>query len=214
MGFGSTPSSGPADPLLSVAPPSAFGFLPTHPPAPIEVRTGGVNFDTDPPSALLLQVPEGQTLSFVGGNVVGSQIPGVSIGAVDGSTPGFVLAPVGRVNLVSVASAGEAKFDGKGFNVDGFTQLGGIKVGPGSLVDGKEIFVRGGRLVIDDGVLLPGAFALFGLAPFPDGGEVNIKVADDVTIKGTTFEPLTTLHPGIFVFAGDSIISPLPRFPT
>ena len=187
---------------LTSSAPSAFGFLSANP-APIEVQSGGVNFETDPATPLLLQVPEGQTLSLVGGNAAGSDTPGVSIGALDGSTPGWLLAPAGRVNLVSVASAGEAGFDGKGFNVEGFAKLGGIKVGPGSLVDGKDIFIRGGRLVIDDGVVLPGAFAIFGLALPPDGGEVNIKVSDDVTIKGTTLEPFTGASPGIFAYAGD-----------
>jgi filamentous hemagglutinin family protein len=207
----------PAQPtVLSVAPPSAFGFLTTNP-APIEVQTGGIDFETFLPTALL-QVPEGQTLSLVGGNAPGSDTPGVSIGALDASSPGYVLAPAGRVNLVSVASAGEAAFDGKGFNVDGFTQLGGVKVGPGSIVDGKEIFVRGGRFVIEDGVLLPGAFAFelsfVGLSPLPDGGEVNIKVTDDVTITGTDFEPLTFAPPGIFAYSGDALsISPEAKVP-
>jgi filamentous hemagglutinin family protein len=207
----------PARPtVLSVAPPSAFGFL-TANPASIEVQTGGLDFETGQPTALL-QVPEGQTLSLVGGNAPGSDIFGVSVGAVDGSTPGYVLAPAGRVNLVSVASAGEAAFDGKGFTVDGFTQLGGTKVGPGSIVDGKEIFVRSGRLVIDDGVLLPGAFAaefsFVGLSPLPNGGEVNIKVTDDVTITGTDLEPLTFTPPGVFAYSGDPFsISPEAKVP-
>jgi filamentous hemagglutinin family protein len=207
----------PARPtVLTVAPPSAFGFLTAHP-APIEVQTGGIDFNTF--VLTLLQVPEGQTLSFVGGNAPGSEIPGVSIGALDRSTPGYVLAPAGRVNLVSVASAGEAAFDGKGFNVDGFTQLGGVKVGPGSIVDAKEIFIRGGRLVIDDGLLLPGAFALelsgIGLSPLPNGGEVNIKVTNDVTITGTGVEPLITARPpGIFIYTGDFFsISPEAKVP-
>jgi filamentous hemagglutinin family protein len=209
----------PARPtVLSVAPPSAFGFL-TANPAPIEVQTGGINFDTFLPA--LLQVPEGQTLSLVGGNAAGSDVFGVSIGARDGSTPGYLLAPAGRVNLVSVASAGEAAFDGRGFNVDGFARLGGVKVGSGSIVDGKEIFIRGGRLVIDNGVVAPGAFAfelslLEGFSPLPDGGQVNIKVTDDVSITGTERELLTFAPPGIFVYTGDPLgnsISPAAKVP-
>lgn len=204
--------------VLTTSQPSAFGFLSANP-ASIEVQTGGIDFSTFQPAALL-QVPEGQTLSLVGGNAAGSQVPGVSIGALDGSTPGYVLAPAGRVNLVSVASAGEATFDGAGFNVDGFAKLGDVKVGPGSIVDGKEIFIRGGRLVIDDGVVLPGAFAFelsfVGLSPLPDGGQVNIKVTDDVTIRGTSFEPLTFAAPGIFVYTGDPLgnsVSPEAKLP-
>jgi filamentous hemagglutinin family protein len=216
----------PAKPtVLSVAAPSAFGFL-TNNPGSIEVRTGGLD-DTFFPTALL-QVPEGQTLSLVGGNAPGSSTPGVAIGALDGSTPGYVLAPAGRVNLVSVASAGEAAFDGKGFNVDSFPQLGTILVGRGpgadifntgaSIVDGKEIFIRGGRLEINNGVIVPGGFAtelsFVGLSPLPNGGEVNIKVTNDVTITGTDFDGLTFAPPGIFVYTGDFFnISPEAKVP-
>jgi len=206
------------DSSLTSSPPSAFGFLSTNP-GSIEVQTGGIDFNTFQPAALL-QVPDGQTLSLVGGNAAGSDVPGVHVGALDASSPGYLLAPAGRVNLVSVASAGEAAFDGKGFTVDGFNQLGTVKVGPGSIVDAKEIFIRGGRLIIEDGVLLPGAFAaelsFVGLSPLPDGGQVNIKVTDDVTITGTTNEPLTFAPPGIFVYSGDPLgnsISPAAKVP-
>ena len=203
--------------VLTTSPPSAFGFLSANP-KPIEVQTGGFAFDDVTFELLVttLKVPEGQTLSLVGGNAAGSQDPGVSIGALDGSAPGYVLAPAGRVNLVSVASAGEATFDGVGFNVDGFAKLGGIKVGPGSIVDGKEIFIQGGRLAIHDGVVMPSAFAFeqtfavdavtrLPLTALPNGGQVNIKVTDDVTITGSpfTFEPLTAKASGIYVYSGD-----------
>jgi filamentous hemagglutinin family protein len=201
--------------VLTASAPSAFGFLNNNP-ASIEVRTGGVDLDTFIPT--VLQVPEGGTLSLVGGNAPGSGTPGVAIGALDGSTAGYVLAPAGRVNLVSVASAGEATFDGKGFNVDGFPQLGIVRIGTGpgadisnigalSIVDAKEIFIRGGQLEISNGVIAPGYFAagLSGLifsSPLPDGGEVNIKVTQDVTITGTGLDALTNIAPGIFVYQG------------
>jgi filamentous hemagglutinin family protein len=175
-------------PLLTAAPPAAFGFL-TSNPAPIDVDT-----------ANLLHVPVGQTISFVGG--------AVNVGAPDGSIPGYVLAPAGRVNLISVASSGEAAFDGTGFNVDRFAQLGEASIRGGSIVDGKEVFIRSGRLVIDESLIMPGAFAFLGLpVPPPDGGEVNIKVTNDVTITGTAPEPFTQAPPGILVFNGafDSI---------
>ncbi len=204
--------------VLTTSPPSAFGFLSANP-KPIEVQTGGIDFSIFYPAAQLM-VPQEQTLSLVGGNAPGSDIPGVSIGALDGSTPGYVVAPGGRVNLVSVASAGEATFDGVGFNVDGFSKLGSIKVGPGSIVDGKEIFIRGGNLAINDGVVLPGAFAFelsfVGFSPLPDGGQVNIKVTDAVTITGSARELLTFAPPGIFVYTGDPLgnyVAPAAKVP-
>ena len=186
--FNAVPSG--ADALLTVAAPTAFGFLTSNPAA--------VNVNT---SNLLAGAP-GQTISFVGGPV--------SVGAPDGSAPAYVLSPAGRVNFVSVASPGEAAFDGTGFNVDSFAQLGNVSITGGSIIDGKEVFIRGGRLAIDEAVIVPGAFSLFGIGPPPNGGEVNIKVTGDVTITGTAPEPFTTVPPGILTFNGapDSIAPP------
>ena len=221
--------------ILTAAPPAAFGFL-TSNPASIEVRTGAVDFDAD--FGLLfptqwLQVPEGKTFSLVGGNAPGGIAPGVAIGALDGSSPGFVIAPGGRVNLVSVASAGEAVIEGAGsivgFNVDSFPQLGTVYIGGGagadifntgaSIVDAKEIFVRAGRLEINNGLIAPGAFSpqlqfLAGLSPPPDGGEVNVNVRGDVIITGTDLDGLTFAPPGIFVYTGDFFFeSPAAKVP-
>ena len=214
--------------VLTSAPPSAFGFLSANP-KPIEVQTGSNLFDEVTGELLVttLKVPEGQTLSLVGGNVAGSQDPGVSIGALDGSTFGYVLAPAGRVNVVSVASAGEATFDGVGFNVDGFPNLGGIRIGSGSIVDGKEVFVRGGQLVISDAIVMPHGFAFeqtfavdadtkLPLTGLPDGGQVNIQVTGTVTIAGSPgfFETLTFRPAGIHVYSGDpGGISPPAKVP-
>jgi filamentous hemagglutinin family protein len=183
--FNAMPSG--ADALLTSAAPAAFGFL-TSNPAAIEVDTSSI-----------VAGAFGQPLSFVGGPV--------NVGAADFSAPAYLMAPAGRLNLVSVASPGEATFDGTGFNVDGFAQLGPIRIQGGSIVDGKEVFIRGGQLAIDEAVILPGGFSFFGLGPAPDGGEVNIKVTGDVTITGTAPEPFTTAPPGILVFNGafDSI---------
>jgi len=183
----------PARPtLLSTAPPSAFGFL-TSNPAPIDVQAGV--FDFTPPAKFtnVLQVPAGQTLSFVGGPV--------NVGAPPGAPPaGFVFAPQGRINLVSVASAGEATFDGKGFNVDGFTRLGDVGIKGNSVIDAKEVFIRGGRLVIEGASIFPGFFFLVGapVAP-PNGGEVNIAASDSVEIIG---RPPVLASSGIQTFAG------------
>jgi hypothetical protein len=119
-----------------------------------------------------------------------------------------VFAPGGRVNLVSVASPGEAAFDGTGFNVDSFSQLGNITIRGESIVDGKDVFIRGGQLTIDDGIIFPGVSFYLVDGPTPDGGEVNIKVTGDVAITGTASDPLTDTAPGIFVFSGDFLDVP------
>ena len=140
--------------VLTVSPPSAFGFLNANP-APIDVQTGAVDFDTFE-ILNLLQVPEGETLSLVGGNL--------NIGAADFSSSGFLFAPGGTVNLVSVASPGEATIN-SAINTDGFTELGDINISGGSLIDGRDVYIRSGQLAIDDAIVWPGVFSLFGLGP-------------------------------------------------
>ncbi len=174
--------------VLSVAPPSAFGFL-TANPAAIDVNTLDLSTGT------VLMGGFEQTLSFVGGTV--------NIGAADGTAPGYVLAPAGRVNLVSVASPGEATFDGTGFNVAGFSKLGDVNIRGGSLVDGKDVFIRSGQLTIDNGAIAPQELSLFGLAPPAFGGVVDIDVRGSVNIRGTQFDPVTGLPAGIIVFSGN-----------
>ena len=92
---------------LSVAPPAAFGFLGPQP-APITVQGS------------TLEVPEGQTLSVVGGDV---QIRG-----------GTLRAPSGRIQLASVAAAGEVLPVTSGpapdLQVDSVAQLGRIALSP------------------------------------------------------------------------------------
>src|SRR6266478_937717 len=182
--FAATPTS---NEVLTVAPPSAFGFLNANP-AGIQVGN----------ATRILQVPAGRTLSLVGGTI--------DVGI--GNTQGFLLAPVGRLNLVSVASAGEATFNPAKINgplntdpdpfqtheinVDNFTKLGDINIrggpSPGtSLVDGKEIFIRSGNLTVNNSFVMPGIFADLGLvnqAFVANGGQVKVRADGDVTVTG------------------------------
>ena len=194
--------------MLTSAPPSAFGFLNANP-AGIQVLSNAVP---------VLQVPVGRTLSLVGGTI--------NVGT--GSAQGFLLAPAGRVNLVSVASAGEATFDPttingplntgpdsfktREINVDNFTRLGDINIKGGtptpnntapSLVDGKEIFIRSGNLTVDNSLVMPGIFNEVSsqLSNQPaNGGRVEVRVAGDVTITGNRL--LFGLDSGIHARAG------------
>ncbi|MGH8615165.1 MAG: filamentous hemagglutinin N-terminal domain-containing protein [Gammaproteobacteria bacterium] len=188
---------------LTSAPPRAFGFLAE--PAPIEVGNN---------TSSVLQVPTGETLSLVGGRIdVGreEQTPGGE-GVV---SPGFLLAPAGRVNLVSVASEGDVTLDSNDINVDAFEVLGDINITGGSVVDGREVFVRGEESRIDDGFIVPGFFSQHGgEAPFsladpvapPNGGEVNIKLSGQLKITGT--RAFFGFTPGLSTFAGSSLSSP------
>jgi filamentous hemagglutinin family protein len=119
--------------VLSVAQPTAFGFLgPT--PAPITIEGAA------------LSVAEGQTLSVVAGNI---QV-----------TNSFLTAPSGRVQLASVAGAGEAALSvtgaGPGLDVSAFAKLGRVDISGStldvsdvSLIGAGTVLIRGGQLVLD-----------------------------------------------------------------
>src|SRR5262249_1202967 len=169
--FNAIPS--PKDSLLTSAPPIAFGFLGTNV-GQIDVQTGTFSGGAFTQS---LSAPTGNTLSLVAGNI--------NLGAANGTAPAYVRAPGGTVNLATVVS-GEVALEGMGLNVNA-AQLGGlINVTGGSIIDGKQIVVRGGRLVIANAVLFPGATT----AVPPNGGKVDIKVSNDVTISSTANNPL------------------------
>ena len=154
-----------ADALLTVAAPTAFGFL-TATPGPINVQTGVLNVSNPNPAARqftsLLQVPAGKTISLVGGPI--NIAPSASEPPPPNSAPlPLVLAPGGTVNLVSVASPGEVTLSSP-ISTDAFAKLGDVTMSGGSVVDGREIFVRSGRLLMTDSALSP---ALPGIAVQP-----------------------------------------------
>ena len=123
-------ASNPGATVLTVAPPSAFGFLgPTA--ATISVQGS------------FLRVPPGQTLSMVGGDI--------SLNAA------ILQAAGGNIHLVGVASAGEVALGAQGPALSGFSQLGNVSITNVSIVDssdyvegpgGGNIFIRGGQIVI------------------------------------------------------------------
>ena len=142
---------------LSVAPVLAFGFLGPDLPAPITVQGS------------MLQVPQGQSLSLVGGNIT------VQAGTlVDGTIQAAsLLAPGGQLNLVSVASPGEVLVPsfqtGPNINGESFTEMGTVTLKEGAMLDvsgqldefglpigngnSGTVFVRGGQLVMDDSTI-------------------------------------------------------------
>jgi filamentous hemagglutinin family protein len=207
--FATTPSSSE---VLTVAPPSAFGFLSANP--------AGIQVSSAP---RILQVPVGGTLSLVGGTI--------NVGTAT-AAQGFLLAPAGRLNVVSVASAGEATFNPakingplsadsdpfqtREINVQNFAKLGDINIrggaSPGtSLVDAKEIFIRSGNLTVDNSFVMPGIIADLGLlatqpavapAAVANGGQVKIRAAGDVSITGNRL--IFNIDSGIRARAGSA----------
>ena len=148
----STPASLGA---LSVAPVMAFGFTGPEPPAPIIVQGS------------LLQVPEGQALSLMGGDITLQAEP-FEDGTMQAAN---LLAPGGQINLVSVASPGEVLVPSfqTGPNIAGasFTTMGKVTLKEGATLDvsgqlgadadgnpiggnSGTVLVRGGQLVMDE----------------------------------------------------------------
>jgi hypothetical protein len=169
---------GPADSLLTTAPPAAFGFLgPTATRISIE--------------GSFLQVPEGQTLSVVGGD---APFPGEAetVLKITGAT---LAAPSGRVQIASVASAGEVAIPD--LDVGSFASLGRSDIS-GSFIDvsdvsgigGGSVKIRGGQLFMDGSTILSSTVGDVDGAPVG----IDIQVAD--TAELSTFLQTATSGAG------------------
>ncbi len=131
--------------VLTVAPPSAFGFLSNNP--------AGISIQES-----ILEVPEGKTLSVIGGDI-----------DIVGGPKGYLAAPSGRINIASVASSGEvipnAPCEAPNLDVKSFERLGDITMSKGAYISvegngGGTVFIRGGRLTINSTVgYLSGIYA-------------------------------------------------------
>ncbi|MGH8598152.1 MAG: filamentous hemagglutinin N-terminal domain-containing protein, partial [Gammaproteobacteria bacterium] len=189
---------------LSATPVASFGFLDTSP-GRIDIQTPTVSDPTSPRFGTP-GIATGGSLSIVGGQIV--------LGAPDGSAPAYLLAAGGNVRIVSIADAGEAIVGEAGdIDVNGFQSLGRTLIQGNSLVDGQNIVVRGGEVEIADATILPGAFSVFGLAPPPDGGRVDIEATESLSISGTAPDPVFGAPAGVLVFAGLETSAPFARVP-
>jgi len=192
----------PANSLLTVAPVAAFGFL-GDAPAPITINGS------------FLQVPEGQTLSLIGGDI-----------SLSNAT---LYAPSGQINLASVGSAGEVVPSDTDLAMQGFGRLGEISVKRADATErvvvdevelgdvdasgqgGGAIFIRGGQFVaqgrsltqantigdqdgrgihiaVDRLALTGGARITANTSGAGRGGDIHIAARDDATIDGAYFD--------------------------
>lgn len=148
---------------LSVASPDAFGFLGSAL-APITVLSS-------------LSVPTGATLGLIGGTIT---IAGKAAS---------LNAPSGRIDLGAVASAGEWQLGANAPVVSAFAALGDITIRDGALVStagdpGGTIYIRGGRLVMQDGAL---DSSTLGPTDHPGTG-IDIAVRGDVALTNGSIE--------------------------
>jgi filamentous hemagglutinin family protein len=161
--------------MLTAAAPSAFGFLSS---SSGRITVGNGNFG--------LQLNPGETFSLVGGPIdvgvaeVAPNVPG---------PPGILFVPQGRVNLVSVASPGEATLAGGVINTDSITHFDDVNIVAGffgSVVDAQDVFIRADNFVIDNSIVFPGTFSQLGVSPLqPNGGVIDVKVAGDMSVTGS-----------------------------
>jgi len=150
--------------VLSIAPVAAFGFL-SNTPAPITVQRNSV-----------LEVPTGQTLSIIGGDI-----------SITGGPLGFLTASSGRINLASVASQGEVIPNLPGtppsLDTSTFTRLGQIALTDQAVLNtsgnsGGMVVLRGSRLTVDNSIILANTLGNQNGALIA----VDINVADSVVM--------------------------------
>ena len=154
---------------LTMASPSAFGFLSANP-ASIQVQGSE------------LAVPDNASLSFVGGDIT-------IVGNADfASGVPHLAAPGGQIIIASVAGRGDVGFDPTGqmplLNVESFDQLGEIEVVQGAWIDssgegGGTIVIRGGRLLVDKSDIFSNTFG----DTNGDGTGIDIDVTEDAILS-------------------------------
>ena len=160
-----------ADPLksslLTVDPPSAFGFLSNNP-AEIAVQDSW------------LEVPEKAVLSLVGGDI---KITGTN------TNPGLI-APGGRINIAGVSSPGEVMPNAPGetpyLMADSFTSLGNIDLYNGSINAGGDgggtVFIRGGKLMVDNAFIYASTKGTSNTGP---GSGIDIEISRDMVVDNS-----------------------------
>ena len=176
--------------VLSVAAPSAFGFL-SDKPAMISIEGKGQipedQFDGKPSG---LRVPEGKTISLIGGDI---EIKGGFFEIQDEMIIhlGGLYAPTGRINIASVASAGEVVPTDNELKVSS-SQKGNISLSDGSKISVSEngrLFIRGRQFVAKDSVFQ--AISYYE----GEGGIVDIQ-ADNISFKNGTYIDATCYNYG------------------
>jgi len=163
-------ASTPASSVLTAAAPSAFGFVSNTP--------ASITFNGS-----YLQLPAGETLSVVGGDIT-----------LEDAT---LFATQGRIDIASVASAGEVVPSAAGLDVSGFSNLGDIRITHSTGIGGRPfftgaplanidvssdpgggvIYIRGGSFVADNGTIFSDTWTGAG------GGKVDVAIQGDLALQ-------------------------------
>jgi filamentous hemagglutinin family protein len=116
--------------VLTAAAPAAFGFL--------DGSVGAITLTNS-----WLQQSTGRSVSLIGGNVTLNN--------------SYIGTPGGRINVASVASAGEVAFGVNSLTATGFTAMGDIRLNQSALnsdgfqyLETANVYIRGGRFVMEN----------------------------------------------------------------
>jgi filamentous hemagglutinin family protein len=163
---------------LSTAPVAAFGFL-SNTPAPITVQDS------------FLQVPDGKTLSLVGGDIL-----------ISGGQTGYLYARNGQMNIASVGSPGEVSPSAPGeapdLKMDSFNKFGTINLTNSACLDVSSskgngtIIIRGGRLAVDNSNVVANTLGDANGAKIG----IDINVAEDLNVVNGATIMANTLGAG------------------
>jgi filamentous hemagglutinin family protein len=163
---------------LTSSPPSAFGFLDSNP--------GKISFEGTQMVRFVNTNPATPVFSFIGGDITLDQAPdgtATTFGTAD-SRGTFLTG--NRVELISVASAGEVTSSNGVYNLDSFAALGKIDILNGSVIDATATYIKGGKITVSNSIIAPGFFFVADMAPFaPNGGSVTIEGSESVSFLGT-----------------------------
>ncbi len=188
----------PGRSVLTSAPPAAFGFLNENP--------GEILFEGSD-----ITVSAGKDISVVGGNIIIGDSPpgnGFGVGPISGPGGASLVAPGGKISLVSTASPGELSIDTMG--ISGFPYLGHIIISSApevwwsrtsSLSTGHEpggaIFIRANQFIVDNGSL-----------GGSKGRYIDIGVRESFTLMNGRMNINSSPGQGgdILISAGDSVI--------
>jgi filamentous hemagglutinin family protein len=181
----------PNNSILTVAPIESFGFL-DNPHGSIQVNGRGVLNESGTPRALL-QVPDGKTLSLIGGDIHLSQgvdelpLEGLvnatqeEIQAAQYRDQRFsqLYAPGGTLNLASIQRAGEIALTKNGINST-VSQSGTIQLQQEAFISttgesGGNIFILAGQFTMDNSTIYARTLGL------QDGGVIDIQ-ADKIKL--------------------------------
>lgn len=151
----------PENTVLTVAPPSAFGFL--------DGDIGNIQVQDSN-----LTVEDGETLSLVGGDV-----------DITGGIPGQLVAASGTINLAAIASPGEAPVGSQGIEAGDFDQYGDISLTQNGFISVRDdffgepgagaIYIRGDHFVIDNSLITANTFE-------GTSGDIDIELSGGLTM--------------------------------